>query len=182
MTLEETSAVMDVLTVAYPQFYRHQTDAEKLMAATLWADMFSDEPVSVVLAAVKALIASDDKGYPPVIGAVKSKIRLLTTPKEMTEQEAWALVAKAVGNSIWEAKKEYDKLPPVIQRIVGSHTQLREWAVMDSQALHSVVASNFQRSYRARAAHEREYMALPSSVRQAIGGISARFALEGAKE
>ena len=182
MTLEETSAVMDVLTVAYPHFYKTQTDSEKLMAATLWADMFADEPVGVVLAAVKSFIASDEKGYPPTIGAVKAKIRLITTPKEMTEQEAWALVAKAVRNGTYGSREEYDKLPAVIQRIVGSPTQLREWAAMDRETVQSVVASNFQRSYRARAAHEREVMALPSSVRQAIGGMSAQFALEGRKQ
>lgn len=182
MTLEETSAVMDVLTVAYPQFYKTQTDMEKLMAATLWAEMFADDDVRAVLAAVKALIASDTKGFPPVIGAVKDKLRLLTQPKEMTEQEAWALVSKAVRNGNYGAQAEFDKLPPVIQRIVGSPSQLREWAAMDSDTVQSVVASNFQRSYRARAAHEREVQALPTSVRQAIGGFSARFALEGGKQ
>lgn len=182
MNLRETSAVMDVLTVAYPQFYKTQTEDERIMAAKLWAEMFADDDVRVVLAAVKSLIAADTKGFPPVIGAVKDKMRLLTQPKEMTEQEAWGLVAKALRNGLYGSQEEYDKLPPVIQRIVGSPTQLREWAAMDRDAVQSVVASNFQRSYRARAAHEREVQALPSSVRQAIGGISAQFALEGRKQ
>ena len=55
----------------------------------------------------------------------------------------------------------------------GFPNQLREWAQMDSDTLNSVVASNFQRSYKARAASEREYMALPSDVRNAMEQLSA---------
>ena len=81
MTLKETSAVMDILTVAYPQFYKNQSAQEKLMAAKLWAELFAEDQVQTVLAAVKSLIAADEKGFPPHIGAVKEKIRLLTQPE-----------------------------------------------------------------------------------------------------
>lgn len=73
MNLTETSAVMDILTVAYPQFYKTQSDLERISAVKLWAEMFRDDDVRAVLAAVKAIIASDEKGFPPVIGAVKEK-------------------------------------------------------------------------------------------------------------
>ena len=64
----------------------------------------------------------------------------------MTAQEAWNLVARAIRNSGYESRKEYDNLPPDIQRLVGSPEQLRDWAMMDSSTVHSVVASNFQRA------------------------------------
>ena len=182
MNKREAAQIITIMQANYPDSFKGKTDEMLMATITLWAQMFETDDAKEVTAAVMAHMAADTNRFMPPVGVIKERLTKLRQPEEMTEQEAWALVAKAVGNSIWEAKKEYDKLPPVIQRIVGSHTQLREWAVMDSQALHSVVASNFQRSYRARAAHEREYMALPSSVRQAIGGISARFALEGAKE
>ena len=100
----------------------------------------------------------------------------------MTEQAAWALVAKAVRNGTWGAKEEFDALPPQIQRVVGSPTQLRDWAQMDSDSLHSVVASNFQRSYRAKVKADKEYAALPSDVRKAIGGLADRMRLEAGDE
>ena len=96
----------------------------------------------------------------------------LTAPNEMTEQEAWSLVLKALSNGTYGSQKEFDKLPPVLQRLVGSPNQLKEWALMDSDTVNSVVASNFQRSYRARAANEREFLALPSDVRQAMGQLT----------
>lgn len=47
--------------------------------------------------------------------------------------------------------------------------------------LETVVQSNFMRSYRARAAHEREQMALPADIRQTMQQLAAdtRMRLEG---
>ena len=100
----------------------------------------------------------------------------------MTEQEAWALVAKAIRNGTWGAKEEFEALPPQIQRIVGSPTQLSDWAKMDSDSVHSVVASNFQRSFRAKVKADKEYAALPSEVKLAIGGLSNMMRLEADNE
>ena len=84
------------------------------------------------------------------------------------------LVEKACRNSNYGAREEFDKLPPEIQRFVGSPNQLREWGMMNSDELKTVVASNFMRSYRVRAKNDRDYFALPESVRlmlnEATGG------------
>lgn len=45
--------------------------------------------------------------------------------------------------------------------------------MMDADTVSSVVASNFQRSYRARATHEREMLALPSDVRQTMAQLGS---------
>ena len=171
MTREETLMVMSALKAAYPPFYKDMRREEAEGIVNLWASMFADDPVQVVLAAVKAHIATDKKGFPPHIGAIKEAIVKVTAPEEMTEQEAWGRVLKAVRNGIYGSQKEFDALPPTLQRIVGSPSQLKEWALMDGDTVNSVVASNFQRSYRARAANEREYMALPSDVRGVMDSL-----------
>lgn len=175
MTREEVLAIMGVLKAAYPMYYRDmkRTEAESVVA--LWEEMFRDDPAQVVALAVKAHIANDKKGFPPHIGAIKEAIVKITAPEEMTEQEAWNLVLKAVSNGTYGYRKEFDELPPVIQRLVGSPNQLKEWAMMDSSTVQSVVASNFQRSYKARAASEREFLALPGDVRRAMEGLAEGF-------
>lgn len=179
MTREETIKIMAVLKAAYPNFYKGMTSAEANGIVALWNDMLNEFSYTVVSAAVKSLIAADSKGYPPVIGQVLEKCRKITQPQEMTEGDAWALVSKAIRNSAYEAGKEFDALPENIQRLVGSPSQLYDWSQMDSDTVHSVVASNFQRSYRARQAADREYNALPSEVKAMIGGVADRLALEG---
>lgn len=167
--------IMGVLKAAYPAYYREMGAKEANSIVALWEEMFREDDPQVVALAVKAHIANDKKGFPPHIGAIKEAMVKLTTPDEMTEQEAWALVSEATRHSTYGAEREFAALPPVIQRLVGSPRQLREWAAMDSHELQTVVASNFQRSYRARAAHEREYLALPGDVRQAMESLAGAF-------
>ena len=177
MTRQETGIIMDILATAYPRFYAGQDAPDPEKAVALWAEMFAEDDVAIVAAAVKALIATDDKGFPPHIGAVKAKVRQITQPSGMTPQEAWNLVAKAIRNSAYDSREEYDKLPKDIQRLVGSPNQLRDWALMDSDTVHSVVASNFQRSYKARKKADNDFKALPRDVQAMIGTVVERMAL-----
>lgn len=177
MTRQETGIIMDILATAYPRFYAGQDAPDPEKAVALWAEMFAEDDVAVVAAAVKALIATDDKGFPPHIGAVKAKVRQITQPSGMTPQEAWNLVAKAIRNSAYDSREEYDKLPKDIQRLVGSPNQLRDWALMDSDTVHSVVASNFQRSFSTRQKADNDFKALPRDVQAMIGTVAERMAL-----
>lgn len=168
MTRDDVIKIMSVLRGAYPHFYRDISKQEAYDAINLWTDMFSNDDASIVASAVKSLIDGDDKGFPPTIGQVKAKMRLLVGSDELTEAEAWNLVSKAVKNGLYGAVEEFEKLPPAVKRIVGSPSQLRDWASMDSDTLHSVVASNFQRSYKVVATREKEIAALPDDVKKLI--------------
>lgn len=172
MNLVETAKLMAILETAYPMFYAKKTQQEREDAIRLWAEMFADEPGEVVAMAVKALIKSRVSTFPPGIGEITEMIHQIMQPDQMTELEAWGLVLKAVSNSIYNSGEEFRKLPEVVQRLVGAPSQLREWAAMDSATLNSVVASNFQRSYKARAKNERDYLALPSSVKAFMASIA----------
>lgn len=182
VTLQEVGQIMDILAAIYPAFYSKQSDAERYNAASLWASLFEPYPVELVAAAVKSFIASDTKGFPPVPGQIMEKVRLLTQPQEMGEAEAWALVKRACSNGIYGAQAEFDALPLPIRQIVGSPSQLREWAMVDGGEFNTVVASNFQRAYRVHAQRERDYMALPPDIRELADSLSRRTALEEAKE
>lgn len=168
MTRDDVIKIMSVLRGAYPHFYRDISKQEAYDTINLWTDMFSNDDASIVAAAVKSLIDGDDKGFPPTIGQVKAKMRLLVGSDELTEAEAWNLVSKAVKNGLYGAVEEFEKLPPAVKRIVGSPSQLRDWASMDSDTLQSVVASNFQRSYKVVATREKEIAALPDDVKKLI--------------
>lgn len=179
MNLEETLAIMGILQIAYPTYYRGVGKEQALAAANLWAEMFADDSPAHVAAAVKALIATDEKGYPPSIGAVKAQLRKITQPPSMAPVEAWGLVWRAIQRSGYNSREEFEKLPPTLRRLVGSPDQLKAWSMMDAGTVQSVIASNFQRSYQARAKQEEEFQALPSDIKTMIGGLAERLALEG---
>lgn len=177
MTRQETVSILAILRAAFPSFYKGMERKDLEGIVSLWNDMFRDDAANVVAGAVKALIATKTTGYPPTIGEVKEHVRRITKPREMTEQEAWARISKALRNSLYGSEEEFRKLPPVLQSVVHDPRQLREWAMMDEATVQSVVASNVQRSYRTRVQQARDFDALPGDVKALSRGLAEQFAL-----
>lgn len=179
MTRDEVTAILAVLKTAYPTFYKNMSDDEIEDVIDLWATMFADDEVRIVTEAVRAYIATDTKGFPPVIGQIKEKIQEITQPKMMTEMEAWERVKRAI--SYYNASENFEELPPILQKVVGSPNTLREWALMDGEVVNSVIQSNFMRSYKAKVAQQKEYAMLPSSTKQLIAGLAQKYSLPEGK-
>lgn len=173
MTKRETVQILAFLRAAYPSFYAKQGDADVEAAVNLWQACFAAEPYEAVYAAVTALTKTRTSTYPPAVGEVTEQIQRLLRPNEMTEMEAWALVSDALKGSAYGYKHLFDNLPPLVQRVVGSPSQLHEWAMMDVETVQSVVASNFQRSFKAAAMRERQLDALPPSVKDFMQRLSS---------
>lgn len=168
MNLAQTKLVLGTLYAAFPAFYRGMKPEATDGISKLWQEMFADDPYDLVAAAVKALIATKVEGYPPTIGAVKEQIVKLTMTTGITEQQAWALVSKACENGYYNYQKEFDKLPPEVQRAVGRPEQLKEWSTMSADTVQSVVASNFMRSFRASQTRQKELAMIPEDVRSIL--------------
>lgn len=177
MNRYETLKILAILRVAYPTFYRSMSEDDQKDTVMLWCDMFNDDPFVIVSAAVKALIAADVKGFPPHIGAVKETIARLTEKEDLTEMEAWNIVRGKM--SAYATREDFLSLPPVIQRAVGSASQLCQWAMTDMESL-PVISSNFMRSYRAARDAEHERRRIPAGVLKVIeasrGGESLKIA------
>jgi hypothetical protein len=191
VTREETLAIMGVLKAAYPNYYRDMNRRDAEAVVELWASMFADDPAPVVAMAVKAHIASDTKGFPPHIGAIKAAIGKLTRPQEleMSEMEAWNQVRRAIAGASaadWSrrmqadgsmgktsAERNFDALPEILQRLVGSPKQLAEWELLPDDEINTIIQSNFMRSFRARVSHEKELLALPADVRDSMQQLAA---------
>lgn len=183
MNRQESYQILALLQANYPDAFRGMSDEAAKMKINLWAEMFADEPFEIVSAAAKAFMATDTKGFAPAVGQIKERIANMRQSDVMTGQDAWNIVTKALRNSAYGSAEEFAQLPPEIQRAVGSPSQLRDWAMMDPETVQSVVASNFQRSFRVRQERERDFAKLPSEVQAFIGQIAntcvGRLELEG---
>lgn len=182
MTYDETLKIFAVLKANYSNFFKNLSRIDAEAQVSLWAEMFADTPYEMVGLAVKTFIATDVEGYPPNVGRIKRELMKLTEKEQMTEQEAVSLIMKATRNGLYRAKEEYEKLPPVLQRLVGSPEQIRAWARMPADELQTVVASNLMRSYRAIAKKEEEYQALPSSIKKLLGQVGEQMKLKEGSE
>ena len=178
MTYDETLKIFAVLKANYANFFKNMSRVDAEAQVSLWAEMFADTPYELVGMAVKTYIATDVDGYPPNVGRIKKELMRLTKNEQMTEQEAVSLIMKATRNGLYGAEKEFEKLPAVLKRLVGSPEQIRVWARMPVDELQTVVASNLMRSYRAIAKKEEEYQALPSSIKNLLEQAGEQMKLE----
>lgn len=164
MNVKELTVIMTILETAYPRFYTGKTAEEKKQALGVWAMMFEKDDSRIVVEAVKVLVQT--LKFPPTIADVKEKMYLLTHPRTMSEFEAWGEVMSAIQNSNYNAQVMFDNLPEICQKVIGSPNQLREWAVMDSEVVNSVIQSNFMRSYKVVSEQRKEYDMLPESAKE----------------
>lgn len=167
MTRDETIQLLMVIQAAYPNY----KPPDKTVAVNTWLMMLQEYDNQTVMLAVKAYIATDTSGFAPSIGQVIDKIKSITTPKSMSEIEAWSLVRKAISDSGYNATARFNELPMACQRAVGSPSQLRMWA-LDTEFNENVVSSNFMRCYRSEIARQREIDRMPSEIRQMIDKVN----------
>ena len=178
MTRDETVNIIRIMVDSYPN-YKPNNLSETV---DVWHTMLSDYDYNLVSVALKSYILSDTSGFAPAIGQIVAKMHAITQPQKLNEMEAWALVSKAIRNSIYNAADEYAKLPPIVQKAVGLPSQLMQWAIDDSYN-ESVVSSNFMRCYRIELAREKEMSMLPEDARQiAQNGSGGSYAAQIGEE
>lgn len=178
MNRQETLKILAVLKAAYPQFYSRQSKEELSEVLALWQSMFEDESYELVATALKALIKTRASNFPSSIGELNEKIQNLTAPHQMSEAEAWNMVLNAIKSALYHSVENFAALPPELQKVVGSPSQLRDWAMMEPNTVNSVIASNVQRSYKTVVRRERELKSLPSSVRGFLDSLSESMSFE----
>ena len=167
MDKQEAYQILTLLQANYPDSFRGMSKEAANVKVNLWADMFSEEPFEAVAAAAKAYIATDTGGFMPTIGKLKDMLHRMQSPQQMTQMEAWGLVAGALRNSVYGADDEFRKLPPAVQR-----------ALMDAETVQSVVASNFQRSFQVCQKREDDYQKLPGAVKSFIAELAGKMEFE----
>lgn len=181
MTQDETYKVLGLLKSGWPGYFRQMGRSEAEGMANLWCRMLADYPVELVTGAVERFLVQDTKGYPPSIGQVIASINAILHPpvEEMTESEAWSCIQSALKNGgLYHAKKEYDKLPPVLRRIVGSSERLHDWALMDADTVETNIRAMICRSYTQQMERARELTAIPPTMARQLAAMAERPALE----
>lgn len=163
MTKNETIQIIMMIQATYPQW----DVQDKQYTVNMWQKIFEEEEYRVVEQALMAYIRSDIKGFAPVPGQLMEKIQFITKPKQMNEVEAWSLVSKALKRCGYYADEEFEKLPKLVQKAVGSPSQLRTWAI-DKNYNEQVASSNFMRSYREEVRNETLFNKMSLSIRNAI--------------
>lgn len=168
MTETEVRQLLAMTQAVYPNYNPPSREA----AVNAWFMCLSEYDNNVVMAAFKACITTDTSGFAPSIGQLLDKLHTIQNPQELNEMEAWSLVSKALRNGYYGAVEEFNNLPPLVQKAVGSPDNLRNWSQTDTNSIENVVQSNFMRSYRLVVNRENEIKKMPADVRTLIENVN----------
>lgn len=171
MKREETVNIIRIIVNSYPNY----RPADMSDTVDVWHMMLSEYTAEQILAALKAYILSDTSGFAPSIGQLVDKAQKLNAPEEPNEMEAWELVSRALRNGYYGAAKEFEKLPPIVQRAVVSPSQLRNWSQADMESIESVVQSNFLRNYRIVLNRAKEVAKMPAEIRRELANNAVKL-------
>ena len=174
MTVNDARKIIAVMLVSYPNFKPIDTE----LMATTWADMLNEYSYEQVSVALKCYITTDTSGFAPSIGQLIDKLKTVEQPQELNELQAWGLVRKAINNSGYHSEEEFAKLPPLVQKAVGTPGQLKQWGLSDIESMETVAQSNFMRTYRAVVKREDEVSRMPIEIRQLIQQNEPKIMIE----
>ena len=82
----------------------------------------------------------------------------------MLPSQAWDMVRRGIKNGIYGAEKEYDRMPPAVQKAIGSAQYLRDCAT-DSGFNEGVARGQFERNYAVVLEREKYEAKIPISFR-----------------
>lgn len=167
MTIKDARKLIAVFMVTYPSYKPIDTE----LAAATWADAMSEYTYEQVSVALKMYLKTSTSGFAPTPGQLIEKIQVVTQPELLSETEAWAIVRSSLSRCGYYSVEEFEKFPPIIQKAVGSPSQLRVWA-LDQDYNEGVVSAQFGRVYRALAEKQKDFDKMPSNIQHRIEDVN----------
>jgi len=138
----EVAILLARMSVSYPSFKVDESMKEYMIAE--WTNDLKNYEPKIIFAAFEAYKKTNRTGFAPAVGQILAFVDDIQTTD--TAAEAWAKVRKAISRASYYSQEEFDKLPPLVQRAVGSPQQLITWA-RDEDYNEGVESSNFKKVY-----------------------------------
>ena len=164
MTREEVQKILAVIDVTFPNFKANNIPA----TIDAWYMFLADYSYQDISMALKIFVTTENSGFAPspsqLIGMI-NKTKALTMT---TEVEVWREVRQAIRNGIYGSETEFEKLSDTAKKMVGEAGQLREWAMLPSEDIDTVVQSNFKSRFKTMQTRQAEINAMPMEIRQMI--------------
>ena len=156
MTREECWKLVFVIKSSYPKTYERFSEQDFENLCTAMYMCLSEYTYEQAAKGLKAYLVSDTKGFPPVAGQIIAQIQKLNPEKAPEGSiEAWNLVMRAIRNGSYGAEEEFEKLPRLVQKTLGSPQYLRDEAANSDFNL-DVAKGQFMKNYEIIVKRDRE--------------------------
>ena len=164
MTIRDIGEMLDMLESNYGQKFYDGVNRDNVVKT--WSVMFKNDNPSLVMYGVQSCI--NTMGYKPTISDIRKWMAKAKMGGQMTEIEAFQAVKTAVDKATDRAKatEAFNALPPILRKLVGNASQLRDWREISVETFETVTASLIARSYRELAEQELNYNTLPEQLQK----------------
>lgn len=164
MNAAEFSVVLAKIARFYPRFYENQ-DPKQVNAD--WFPYFRDNSFQTVNRAVDACI--NTLRFPPTVADIKAQIAESYQQDKPTSIEAFQVISHAVNKSFdrTSATEQFNQLPPILRKLVGDPSALRDWKQVSTEAFQTVIMSAIRESYTELVKREAKYYAFPAELQRA---------------
>ncbi len=143
MDRQEVQQLLMMIATAYPNFKVEN----KTQTIDTWLLSLEEYNAQDALTEYKSYVKTSNIDFAPSVSRLIGEIEKLNELAAIDDVTGWDMVRKAISRSAYNSKAEFEKLPEIIQRAVGSANQLFLWAT-DENYNESVVMSVFQKNYR----------------------------------
>lgn len=174
MTDKEIKKLIYVTKAAYPTIYNKYSEADLENLLIAWRMCLGDCSYEDASKGLMLYMRNDTKGFPPAAGQIIEQIQKLNAQKQLLPSEAWSIVRKAISRGYYYSEEEYAKMPPAIQKAIGSAQYLKDCAI-DTGFNEGVARGQFEKNYAIILEREKYQAKLPESLRI---GVTNTLAIE----
>ena len=169
MTQDEVKRLLTIIVASYPNYKNENMK----LTVNVWNEMLQEYSYEEAVLGLKTFIATDTSGFAPSIGQLIGMISKISNVEQLNENEAWSLVRRAIENGAYHSEEEFNKLPELVQKSVGSSSQLFVWAT-DKDYNEGVVSSHFINTYRIVCKRQEEYSRMPQEAKLRLEALRAQ--------
>lgn len=153
MTKTETAKLLTIMTATYSNL--KFSDPE--LALETWWKILEPDNAQNIMDAFTVYARTDTSGFAPTPG----KLHMMVADRQfdsLSDGEVIGLLTLASRNASYGFQEEFDKLPYLLRKAVGSPTALRNWGVADPAQL-DYTFKNICKTYQMLVQEEKTAMA-----------------------
>ena len=124
MTVKETKLILGKIKDLYPNSKIGDNERAIDTLADVWQECFADVEFKFVEKALRFYYNTDKSGFPPQTSHIVSILRNVLC-KPLEESDIRYLLKRAISNSTYNSKKEFERLPDDLKKLVGHPSELK---------------------------------------------------------
>lgn len=173
ITEDEARQLLSIMAVIYPNIQISEATIEPTIK--IYQRIFAKYKYQELENALEIYSTTNMSGFPPqpahLIDIIESAYE---SENKMDDSEVWKIIYNAVCRSSYKAEEDFNNFPPIIQRVVGSPNQLREWGQTSIDIVNGSVKTSVMINYHNIVKEEKVKNRMPNNSLSQIEKLAGK--------